>query len=92
VHRWVNTREVINEIRDLMFASDGERLVFVNARSVEGSRAVGHGGSRQGGSARAEVMVFPAGMVAAVIVNSRSVGEGPALDTMLRRAYDAAAG
>jgi CubicO group peptidase (beta-lactamase class C family) len=91
VHRLVNTREVINENHDLMFASDGERLVFFSARSVEGGRAVGHGGSRQGGSARAEVIVFPTGMVAAVIVNSRSVGEGPALDTMLLRAYDVAA-
>jgi hypothetical protein len=74
-----------------MFASDGERLVFVSARRVEGGRAVWHGGSRLDGSARAEIMVFPTGMVAAVIVNSRSVGEGPALDMMLRRAYDSAA-
>lgn len=91
VHRLVNTREVIDENHDLMFASNAERLVFFSAGGVEGGRAVWHGGSRRGGSARAEVMVFPTGMVAAVIVNSRSVGEGPALDTMLLRAYNAAA-
>lgn len=91
VHRLVNARDVVNENRDLMFASDAERLVFFSAGSVEGGLAVGHGGSRQRGSARAGVMVFPTGMVAAVIVNSRGVGGGPALDMVLMRACNAAA-
>jgi hypothetical protein len=89
VHRLVSTREVIDENHDLMFADASERLVFFDGKNVTGGRAVWHGGSRQNRAARAEVMVFPNGMVAAVIVNSRSVGQGPALDTMLLDAYEA---
>lgn len=90
VHRLVTTREVIDEHHDLMFAGNSERLVFFNASNLADGRAVWHGGSRRNGSARAEVMIFPNGMVAAVIVNSRSVGRGPDLDAMLLDAYVAA--
>lgn len=90
VHRLVSTREVIDENHDHMFASDAERLVFFNDKIVSGGRAVWHGGSRRNGSARAEVVVFPNGMVAAVIVNSRNAQSGPKLDTMLLDAYETA--
>jgi CubicO group peptidase (beta-lactamase class C family) len=90
VHHLVTTRDVIDANHHLMFANSAQRLVFFSARRVSNGLAVWHGGSRGGGSARAEAMVFPTGMVAAVIVNSRSVGAGPDLDDMLLEAYDAA--
>ncbi|TCP42896.1 serine hydrolase domain-containing protein [Rhodovulum marinum] len=90
IHRIATTREVIDANHDLMFSSGDDRLVFASRTRVADGFAVAHNGSRWGGDAKAEVIVFPNGYVAAAIANSSAGGAGPNLRGALVRGYDAA--
>jgi len=90
IHRVVATREVIDENHDKMFVANKTRLVFASNLPVSDGRAVAHNGSRWNGVAKAEVIVFPNGYVAAAIANSKAAGEGPGLRDALVEAYNAA--
>lgn len=90
VHRIVNTREVINANHHLMFVNGDKRLVFSNRTRVTEGRASSHGGSRWSGAAKAQVVVFPNGYVAAGVMNSKPAEGGPDLRTAIIRGYNAA--
>lgn len=92
VHRIVSTREVVNDNHELMFSADDDRLVFASRPRTNDGRAVSHNGSRWGGQATAEVVVFPNGFVAAAIANSRPANEGVGLRKALIDGYNAARG
>ncbi|MFV0473894.1 MAG: hypothetical protein ACK5MQ_06760, partial [Pikeienuella sp.] len=90
VHRIVNTREVVDANHDFMFSAGDDRLVFASRPQVAGGFAVAHNGSRWGGDAKAEIIVFPNDYVAAAIANSQDDEEGPNLRAAMIRGYDAA--
>lgn len=90
IHRVVTTREVIDANHDLMFSGGDDRLVFASRVRVSNGYAFAHNGSRWGGQAKAEVVVFPNGYVAAAIANSESGNAGPSLRDALTASYDAA--
>ncbi|TYC64022.1 serine hydrolase [Stappia sp. BW2] len=92
VHRIVSTREVINDNHELMFSAGDDRLVFASRPRTNDGRAISHNGSRWGGQATAEVVVFPNGYVAAAIANSRKGNTGAGLRDAIIDGYNAARG
>ena len=89
IHRVVATREVIDQNHDEMFRTNDLRIVFATKRGLPDGSGFSHNGSRFNGTAEAEVIVFPNGMVAAAIANSNRTGTGTKLINVLADGYRA---
>lgn len=90
VHHIVSTRKVVNQHHEEMFLNNNNRLVFASRSNLPDGSAFSHNGSRFNGTAKAEVIVFPNGMVAAAIANSNKKGDSSGLLSAVLEGYKAA--